>query len=374
MPPYDNGAACSTQEKSADYPTTKSVTVTGKNLEGDIITADKTHPDPMRLFQHFVPEKEKYSNTIELYDALPKYTSKSIMEAERVAGIYLPIREVNFSYRAPHSDKEEDYRLEIRPARIRREDGTQKEFYPSAREELVEEALRKIAADANNGVYLDKGAGVQFSLSELRRELKKMGHAIRFDSLKESLAVCHYASISIIAGNNKQMAGSSIFPVLMMTNKEDWLKNPGDAKCYVQFNPLITNCVNKITYRQFDYATFMSLKSQLSRWLHKRLSHNYTGAELFGSYNILASTIIKTSNLIHAARFRDKIAAIDTALNELKAKRVIFGFKKETTKAPNGKIGDVKYNISPSIEFVEDMKKSHARTNRGWVDGFYKSE
>src|SRR5204863_6738817 len=46
----------------------------------------------------------------------------------------------------------------------------EKEFYPTYREELIEEALRKIACDNLNGIYLDNAAGVQFTLYELKKE------------------------------------------------------------------------------------------------------------------------------------------------------------------------------------------------------------
>src|SRR5262252_2758089 len=74
---------------------------------------------------------------------------------------------------------------------------------------------------------------------------------------------------------------SPIFPTLLLASKEDWLENPKKVKCYVQFNPLVTASINQITYRQFDYAKYMEYKHRLSRWLHKRLCHNYIQASLF---------------------------------------------------------------------------------------------
>ena len=54
----------------------RSVKVRGKDLNGKEVVLDKTYPNQLALFQTFLPEEdseEKYSNTIELYDAIPKY-------------------------------------------------------------------------------------------------------------------------------------------------------------------------------------------------------------------------------------------------------------------------------------------------------------
>jgi hypothetical protein len=83
------------------------------------------------------------------------------MESMRKDGIYLPRLERDFQHRG------ETYKVTIRPARITGRDGMDKEYYPGPREELVEEALRKLACDRLNGVYLDDQAGVQFTIYEL---------------------------------------------------------------------------------------------------------------------------------------------------------------------------------------------------------------
>jgi hypothetical protein len=69
------------------------------------------------------------------------------------------------------------------------------EYYPSPREELVEEALRKIACDQVKGVYLDDGAGVQFTLYELKKELKERGHDIDKVDLVEALKICNLTTL-----------------------------------------------------------------------------------------------------------------------------------------------------------------------------------
>ena len=129
--------------------------VKGKDVNGNIVTLERTHPRQLALFQTFVSDEDRYSNTIELYDAVPKYFSNpKLMASLRKDGKFLLALKREFEH------KGERYTLYIRPARVIYKNGDQKEYYPSPREELVEEALRKIACDRLKGVYLDDGAGV----------------------------------------------------------------------------------------------------------------------------------------------------------------------------------------------------------------------
>ena len=77
--------------------------VRGRDLQGKVHVLDKTQPQQLVLFQTFLPEDdpdEKFSNTIEFYDAIPKYFSNPrLMESMRKDGIYLPRLERDF----PHS-------------------------------------------------------------------------------------------------------------------------------------------------------------------------------------------------------------------------------------------------------------------------------
>jgi hypothetical protein len=77
--------------------------VRGKDVEGKVRVLERTYPHQLMLFQTFIPEDDpddKYSNTIELYDAIPKYFSNArAMDAMRKDGIYLPTLERVFQHR-----------------------------------------------------------------------------------------------------------------------------------------------------------------------------------------------------------------------------------------------------------------------------------
>jgi hypothetical protein len=333
---------------------------TGRDVgTGKVISMTVTMPDQLSLFRTFLPaeDADSYSNTIELYDAMPKYfSSKKRMAEERQGGIFLKSLKRRFRHRDAYYD------LIIKPARLIDRDGQEKEYYPSHQEELIEEALKKIACDKLNGVFLNDTAGVQFTLYELDQELKRQNHIMKWPDLITSLEVCRGAGIEVIGPGDKVEVKSSIFPVVALVNREEWQKNPKQVRCYVQFNPLVTHCINKLAFRQFDYVTYMRLKNHLARWMYKHLSHYYIQASYDAPYTILLSTIVENSYLVNNAQNRDRMRYIDQALDELRQDaNVISHYDKQIAKGPKGKIEDVKYVLSPSLRFISEIKKANRR-------------
>ena len=244
--------------------------VKGTDVKGKVITLTKSQPEQLSLFRTFISDDDKYSNTLELYDAIPKYfASTKEMEALRmvgkdkktgdVVGRYLKALERTFIHRG------EKYKVTIKPARLKDENGREVEYYPTEREELVEEALKKLACDQLNGVYLDNFVGVQFTLQELQRELKKRGHSIHLRNLVEALTIGNGASINVERSDGDVVMKSSMFPSLLLTRRKEWLENPKCARCYVQFNALATHSINQLTYRHWNAHSFIGAKSTRSQ-------------------------------------------------------------------------------------------------------------
>jgi hypothetical protein len=332
--------------------------VEGRDIEGKLVTLKRSSPGQLALFQTFLPDEDKYSNTIELYDAIPKYYPVKHMHHMRVNETFLPHMDREFEH------KGNAYKLTISPGRVIYKDGTAREFYLSFREELVEEALRKIACDRLNGVFLNGQAGVQFTLYELKKELKSRGHDIDIQDLIESLKICNLASLSLKDHTGKALIQSPIFPVLLVASKADWVKNPKQTRCYVQFHPLVTACINHISYRQYDYLTYMAYKHRLARWLHKRLAHNYIQASMMHLYSINLSTILRDSGAYHSPRGNNRLREVETALDELVAKQVIMDYKKADKRGPRNKIIDVTFTLYPDFSFVDEVKKANARSKK----------
>jgi len=124
-------------------------------------------------------DEDSYSQSIELYDFIPKYVWGKV---ERVNGKFLDSLKREFECRG------RKYLLTLMPARIEVGDEF-KEFYPSKREELVEDALRKLMTERQS-LMLDGEAGIAFTLYQLQKELKEKGHSYSYDELKDAIRSC----------------------------------------------------------------------------------------------------------------------------------------------------------------------------------------
>src|SRR5438132_12917762 len=96
--------------------TGKANRVKGKNVHGRVVVLTRSKPEQLALFQTFLPEEEeKYSNTIELYDAVPKYfTNTRAMASLRESWKYLPTL-------APDCERRgAGYKVQLHPARLER--------------------------------------------------------------------------------------------------------------------------------------------------------------------------------------------------------------------------------------------------------------
>jgi hypothetical protein len=315
-----------------------SAEVKGRDRKGKEHTLLQSKPYQVTLFQQFADDAGDYSNSIELYDSVPKYfASPKKMDELRINGQFLETLRREFAH------EDQTYELTVAPARVETKAGD-KEFYPTGREQLVEDALRKIAADR----YL--------------YELAKMGHTMNYPDLLESLDVCSGCIITIKGKDYSVKA--PIFPIFLTASRADWLADPKKARFYVKFHPLVTQAMKQLQYRQLNYPRLMGLKQSLSRWLFKKMSHNFVQAKLTGyPYNILASTIIRDSGFAGAERFRDQVRAIDQAFEELKKHKIIWSFEKEV-RTEGRKLLDVLYKLSPSPEFVDDAISANSRKRK----------
>ncbi|MEO8129597.1 MAG: hypothetical protein ABI822_21030 [Bryobacteraceae bacterium] len=244
------------------------------------IPTDPEHDNPqMNLFRDFLYNKEEdrenLSNAIDLWDSVPRYSvSRLAMTKAREKDKFLENHTALFQHRG------RTYTCTISPARVTDISGEQKDFYPSANEELVEDALRKLATDQHAG-FFDKPnyrSGVMFSLYALREELKKRGHSRSYQEVRLALNILSKSIIEISAQNaqkGEMLVVSAYLPSLVAVSKKR-LEDDPEARWAVHFHPLVTSSIDQVTYRQFNYNLMMKHSSQLARWLHKQLVTKYT--------------------------------------------------------------------------------------------------
>jgi hypothetical protein len=323
---------------------------TKKELEKPKLFSHHKQEKPLQLtLFELLKDEEEYSHTVELYDFMPKYVWGKV---ERIGGVYLPTLRREFECRG------RKYSLEIAPARIT--DGeTEIECFPSKREEMVEDALRKMMAEGQ-GIFLDGEAGISFTLYQLQKELKNTGHSYSTQQIKQALTILARTNIELKSEDAEIEIYFSPIETLGFKGKND------EKQTFVRFSPLVTKSIQERSFRLINYEQVMSYKSVIARLLHKRLSHHYTQASMTDPYHFLLTTLIRDFGLTKQEQLRNNQIEVEKALEEMKAKNVVLNFKadKVIESASRAKLIDVKFNLQPHPYFVSDVKKANVRKQK----------
>lgn len=333
--------------------------IRGHDFQGNPVEELITTPDQLSLFQNVSTPGS--SSTIELYDAMPKcFPSNKEMEQLRRknGGSFLDTLSRSFQHRG------QEYQLMIRPARVRDRHGYEREYYPTQREDLIEQALRKLATNPKNGIYLSGNLAVQFSLSELSRELERTGHGMSYSSLKQGLEINNATHTTLAGQDTTPVVSSTIFPVFIHANRQQWEESPSTAKCYVKFHPLVTISVDELSHRQLDYETMMQFRFALSYWLFKRLSHLYTFADFTKPYSIRLTTIVRDSDMVPSPNPSDNLKRVRRTLEEFQQQRVLMCCDESVKRGPNNRIIDVTFSLLPTPEFKDHAIKANRHQQR----------
>jgi hypothetical protein len=306
------------------------------------------------LFREFHDNnKKRISNTIEIWERIPKY-----FPARTLKKLY-PEKGHPDPFEWDYIDNNYKYTVIIRPALIK-ENGVYTAFFPSATEELIEESLKKILSSNEYGIHDPKKSEtwVKFSLSIIFRELKENGCTRSRSEIKRSIEIMNKCNISFLK-NGKEVWSGAILQDLITISRKDYLENT-DSHHIARLPLFISNAINKLDYRQFNYSRLMSCNSSLSRWIYKRLIHRYKQANFINSYHFMYSDL-KNSGLLQQSIEGDNRKKTLSALNELVKKDVLTRYESQN-KLKNRKIIDVKYTLYPSSNFISEQKAANSRT------------
>lgn len=317
------------------------------------------------LFQRFLcntdQERDRLSNLIDFWDNVPRYfvsrqKMQTMMET-RIDGRFLEELSIEFNY------EKRAMTATLYPARVLDADGVSRDFYASANEEIIEDALRKLSANQQAGyVEPKRRSGVAFSLYALRKELEKRGHTRSYPEIILSLNILSGSIIEIRSLDGKFFSRSTYLPFLAAVSQESLFED-SDARWVVQFHPLVTSAIDHLQYRQYNYALMMSHSTQLARWLHKYLALKYTAAASTTPFEIQYSTIKRSGMLDGHKTERKAVVAVEKAFIELKKNNVLRSFGQEKQRGPRGKILGIKYTMLPTEDFVRDAKASNKRSS-----------
>lgn len=316
----------------------------------------KSKPLQLELFSLsniFEDRRDKYSGTVDIYDVIPKYYHGDA-EKIRKDGKYLDILGREFVY------KKQNIRINITPARLLQKDGSSKDFYPSQREEIIEDVLRKFATDPGRNEFLDDRLAVRFTLYELWKELKNIKHTFSYEEIRESLEILSKTNIEIKSNDNKIAFSSNMFETFgrIDKNEEDIDGEYGKKIIYfVRFNSLVSENIKNKTWRIINYKQLMTYRRAVSRYLHKRISDMFRTGDLMIPYNIMLTTVMSGSGMKEYKRINDNMRQVVQCLDEMIAIGSIEKYEMEKIYSDkrNNKTIDVKFFIYVSKSFFDDM-------------------
>lgn len=310
---------------------------------------EQESPEQLSLFSLLDPRKESsFSNTVELYDFLPKYVWG---KSSRINDRFLESIERNFECRG------KKYSLTMHPARIKTKSGVQKEFYLSKKEEIVEDALRKIAI-FGEAVYLDKKIGMSFSIYQLQKELKKTGHSYSRQQIVDSLNILANTRIVLTCHDDDQIWTFSPIETLGFKGINE------ETHTFVRFSALVTKSIDENTFRLYDYERVMSYKSVIARQLHKRISHHFTQANFAQNYEISLTTLLRDFGLKKAKSLYSNIEDVTEALEEMKKMDTIITYsigQPTLDSKKRNKLLNAKISITPSMRFLSEIRKGNEK-------------
>lgn len=298
-----------------------------------------------------------YSTTTELYDVLPKYMHDDVAKLRTADGLLKSLTR-DFVF------KKQKMSLKISPALVETDGGIEKAFYPSTREEIIEDVLRKFATDPDRNEFLDDRLSVRFSLYDLWKELRRIGHAYDYNQIKESLKILVKTNLEIITEDNRVTFSSNMFETLGIVDCNENMQFEYDEKYgkkviyFIRFNSLVTKSIKERTWRILNYEQCMSYKKVIARWLHKRISNMFLNAKIEIPYNILLSTIIRDSGMTKYSSLRLNLAQVKKCLEEMIKVGSIDRYEIKTIfdEKKQNKIKDVKFLLYVSQSFYDDIR------------------
>lgn len=311
------------------------------------------------LFANFVSnDPDEVTNTVEIWDSIPKFSINKNQAAKhrQANGLAEPIE---FSW----VSNERTFVMVLSPAMIKQPDGSFQACFPSKTEEFVEEALKKIFTEQHHGFHEvgEVRSWVYFTRRMIYQELKKRGCTRSVDEINHALEVLSKCNLSI-SRDGKEVWNGPVISDLTAIDRQQYLETPlRHSVC--RLSVFISRAINELEYRQIQMDTLLSLKSDLARWLYRKMANRYTQANVGNQYQILLSTIQAESNLLNSspAKNREKCAA---AWDELDAKHVLLGWERHDKKRRK-RIVDVLYKFTPSPEFSYQQKAANARVKKG---------
>lgn len=324
-------------------------------LEHAQLKLDLFELDPLR--------DKNYSNTLEIYDMAGKFLYDKSQKFLRKASA----EETEFTRITQY--KGIDLSVSVTAANIERTVKGKKErffVFPGAREEIIEDVLRKLATERRAEAYeattgVNAGAkfvGIRFSLYEIFEELKRVGKSYNYNEIKEALHIMNRSILTIKSMDDSIDLTAPFFPIMAMADRG---KNKSEIRSFVCFHPMVTDVILTLNFRRFNYAKALEFSKHYTRLTYKRLCHRWIQAAPGKPYNVLLSSLVKAMKEPYANTWQDK-ALFKDVMEDLVKSDVLERYEMEEKKEGR-KIVDWKFILYASNSFAKQMaanNKVHA--------------
>lgn len=299
---------------------------------------------------------QNQTNCTALYDLAPRFISRVDRPDDSA---YLVAIKKDFTFNG------EPYRVTVSPARVIQQNGSERDELPGEREQLVEDVIRRMAADCMK-VHQDQ-IEIPFSIYAIQRELMRHGHTFSRQEIKEALIILNKSNIEITkiveegSRKPKPLLSAAAYPVLKFYDVND-----PDSRASVQLNPLLVQAVKSLAFDQINYDWMMQVKGSLPRWIFKYISLILADTtDDSHTIQLSAAEIARSYGHIRA-RWRATLMEVEKAFDNLQKFGVIESLEKK--EIFNGKRKeDVTFTAKLSDEFMED--RSLAKHRRTFIEG-----
>ncbi len=293
---------------------------------------------------------KNYSQTIELYDFMPRFVFGHQADLRKDYNGLLPALMRDFECRGV------PFKLTLTPATIVQPNGKSVGYYPGTDEDILEIVLRKMYLEDNPKLY-DGQPGMTFTVNKIRKELKKQGRTRSHTQVIESLLILKGSQISCQNLETKTTMIFNPIDVLSFRKKDD---ADEDTPCYLIFSNIVAEALDNLYFRRFNYKKVVSYKSVIARLLHRRISHHFTQSNPKLTYSVNFSTLLRDFGLEYPTLAKAYIK-LKEALKEMKDANVIQEFVCEPIRNSKDarKIEDYFVKITPTQAFSFEVKNSN---------------
>lgn len=349
-----------------------------KTPKRKIIKMDKKELAPLRaqqlkldLFGLDPLIDKNYSNTLEIYDLAGKFLYDKQTKFMKTASA----DETEFWRITKYKDMELRISVTAANIEIKKNGKTERVFvFPGAREEIIEDVLRKLttenraeAYEATSGANAgSKFVGVGFTLYEVYSELKRVGKTYSYDEIREALHVMNRSILSIKSVDDSIDLSAPFFPIMAIADKA--VKK--ETRSFVCFHPMVTDVIMSLNFRRYNYSKALEFSRHYTRLTYKRLCHRWTQAGPGQPYTILLSTLIDAMKDPYTNMYQDK-ALFQKVMDDLVSGDVLENYKM-TPKKDGKKIIDWRFDLSASTSFAKQMAANNKVSNA--IKGIYEGD